>query len=777
MFFLGWASLGGAEVWNVERTMAYLEANAPLLEMTGCDSCATMPIALADAPYKNNPADDPAPWVGTDDPDMADFYGFYPTQMEGLYDGNVEVTITESIGDGGTASTQRRKTKEMRVSGVLLAQTRVALAKGGAWFRNMLASAGCDTPGSCAGMDLCFFVDCPADLAQGDYYQRTLRDVVLSDGPTITQAYGQLSSGVYMDKVEFTLVAATPWIYGPIDDLGSTLGSAGTTNGVIVVDEEVPALPDCQFFSPAPISDPTVPPLPSPPRPPAISSTMHPPLPYQSGFSIFIPQDHVPDVLEAVLVITLTTGVQAARWVRLRLFAVPLGFDQKIGDMDPCSYCGDITITYIPPNSQFVIDGMNQTVTIIDTAGNTYPANNLVFTGGGLPASWASITCALPYWMAVEFSGPVDPHNLFVTGAASDSSTFNTNIGSWTNGPNDGTPRATLARDTGQFHNSPASMKVNWPSGSTDRPQVQVTGLVPGQTYQLGMWVLTPPTARVRLDLQSDGGVQSNVVTTLRTNLAIDPNATATANYSLAAGTGGSAGFTAQTSGSPNSTTFVRSTWTVGTSAVSGSITSGPSNASRAAVSPGLTYTASGLVRSSVAQRIAIQVHWFDSAGAFLTSSAATTVVLVANTWTAISAAALLAPANAAFASVAFSAVVGGGGVNWGAGNTFDVSSVMVELTSTAGTFFSGATSGTGSVSYFWTSTANASPSIATTVAAWQYLTVNVVPTASTRTVRLSNANGTSPTGDIYVDDFVLRDVTTSENSIVKVDLVTARKQ
>lgn len=511
MFFLGWASLGGAEVWNIERTTAYLDANAPMLEITGCDTCATLPIALADAPYKNNPADDPAPWVGADDPDLADFYGFYPMAMEGLHDSTVQVTITESIGDGGTASAQRHKTRELRVSGVIMARTRVALTKGAAWFRNVLATAGCDTPGSCAGMDLCFFVDCPADVTEGDYYQRTLRDVVLSQGPTVTQVYGQLSSGVFMDKVEFTLIAATPWVYGPIDDLGSTLGNAGTTTGVIVVDEEVPALPDCQYISASQVVDPTVPPLPQPPRPPSIMSTLLPPLPYQSGYSIFIPQDHVPDVLEAVLVVTLTTGSQAARWVRVRLFAAPLGFTQKVGDLDPCSFCGDITVTYIPPNSQFVIDGMNQTITIIDGAGNVYPANHLAFSGSGMQAAWASVTCALAYWATVEFSGPVTASNMFVTGVPSDSSTFNTNIGSWTNGINDGTPRATIARSTSQFHNSPASMRVNWPSGSTDRPQVQISGLVPGRIYELSMWALAP-TARVRLDLQSDGGVQSNLV-------------------------------------------------------------------------------------------------------------------------------------------------------------------------------------------------------------------------------------------------------------------------
>jgi len=60
MYFLGWMSLAGAEVWNIQRTLTYVRANLPTLDMSGCDECATLALALGDSPYKNNPVDDNA---------------------------------------------------------------------------------------------------------------------------------------------------------------------------------------------------------------------------------------------------------------------------------------------------------------------------------------------------------------------------------------------------------------------------------------------------------------------------------------------------------------------------------------------------------------------------------------------------------------------------------------------------------------------------------------------------------------------------------------------
>jgi len=1211
MYFLGWMSLAGAEVWNIQRTLTYVRANLPTLDMSGCDECATLALALGDSPYKNNPVDDNAPWIADDEPDLNDFYGFYPMSMEGLYDHTLTATVTQMSGDGGFISTPRHQTKDIRVTGVLLARTQIALVKGRAWLNNALSGSRCLNSGpGCNGDDLCFFATCPADSAEGDYYLRTVRDVALIEGPNVVETYDKLPSGAWMDLMEFNLVAATPFIYGPLDYLGSTMGtsdttvpinplvvvgethgsmsqventvtlpqgvgvgdllvlawgsdyprtqplpgdwqiiardyenyfsgevawkiatasdiavptvtvtvagtaggswtcsayqagtfhtdrastaaraaicapptsgqkiesltdsfdritpdvmaepgydelviadgpisywkmgedsgplvadtlgwvplsfgnttgvlrgepaiapglgpslrvsdgnhgtltghaptelrppltwegwvspntigypSAGfvnnwpgwfvieltdstyegrydqfvviieevlrrratpsdapetpeatetpealrasvqvnlqpkittvdtvqhlvvvvdatnvtlyqngalletvphglsnllfwgpgssarfmlgnaewndtfrgrasnwavydkaltaeqvanhwakgnttpppvpptpsqidpakwqvldgtvtwsngrvalteapaphyttlasveafdlrdsqahiqveplpgqgsvttlslassvagnteairfvainiagnrylyytindggdysevgetynptlhawwrirmargvvywetspdgkdwtvrrtatpdstfdsvnmqvyldpmpdatpdtayldnvnvvpsmplrlvqhfikgtstgtlpqamapftsspgalasyfvsrnvgamaealtcstgekqwatslTTNGNIVtnsalymeyspaettrlvvwsaapsgvltqdgayylnlevlpnsvpglaLDSQPPRLPECPYIPPLTIVDPEAPTVPPPPRPPSVSNSLQPPAPYMSGYSLFIPAERVPESLDAVLIITLTTGADAARWVRLRLYAAPLGYQQKLEDLDPCSFCGDITVTYIPPNSKFVIDGMSQVVYIEDTAGNQYSASHLVFSGTGQPAQWASVTCGMDYWLAVEFTGTERQVNMFfVNGGWAgqpdkviDSSTFTVDLGGWTNGFYDGSPRAVLARDTAQFESTPASMRVNWPVGSTDRPQVVIGNLTAGRTYIMSMWVKSP-TARISLSLEQGGTIQA----------------------------------------------------------------------------------------------------------------------------------------------------------------------------------------------------------------------------------------------------------------------------
>jgi hypothetical protein len=51
-------------------------------------------------------------------------------------------------------------------------------------------------------------------------------------------------------------------------------------------------------------------------------------------------------------------------------------------------------------------------------------------------------------------------------------------------------------------------MKVNWPAGSKDRPQVVLNDLTIGDTYKLSAWVKSP-TARITLGIDDVGSVQA----------------------------------------------------------------------------------------------------------------------------------------------------------------------------------------------------------------------------------------------------------------------------
>jgi hypothetical protein len=189
--------------------------------------------------------------------------------------------------------------------------------------------------------------------------------------------------------------------------------------------------------------------------------------------------------------------------------------------------------------------------------------------------------------------------------------------------------------------------------------------------------------------------------TTTRTNLARNARVAidAPAGYGPIAGTGTTPTTAQVLTGGPtvNTPTFRRATFPAATTAVSGGIYAGVPGSTGAnpyviPVTAGQPYTASMDVRCSKAQRIALTAIFFDAAGATLgTTIVGTAAVLAANTWTRLSVAGT-APANAVQVIISATAVVGTGGVNWAAGDTLDISRVLVEQTALTapGTFFDG---------------------------------------------------------------------------------------
>lgn len=196
---------------------------------------------------------------------------------------------------------------------------------------------------------------------------------------------------------------------------------------------------------------------------------------------------------------------------------------------------------------------------------------------------------------------------------------------------------------------------------------------------------------------------------TVRTNLAVDPDATSTV-WTQVAGTGGAAATTNQTATPPaTSASYRRVTWSTATTAASGGIVAGTTNSNRATVAAGTTYTGSLQVRCSKVQRLQCQIAWYNSAGTLLSTSLGTATVLAANTWTSLSCTAA-APATAVAASVQVIAVAGTSGTTWAVGNTLEATSLLVEASAAAGVFFSGADPADGWF-YSWNGTANASTS------------------------------------------------------------------
>lgn len=199
-----------------------------------------------------------------------------------------------------------------------------------------------------------------------------------------------------------------------------------------------------------------------------------------------------------------------------------------------------------------------------------------------------------------------------------------------------------------------------------------------------------------------------------RTNLAPNPRAATVStgfNYNAAGGTAGTS------RGVEGTTTFGRCAWTAaGTQSGAGGIYAGQTGASTYEIdtSPGLAYSWSALVRCSKAQRVATRTYFYDSAGTQLLQVInPTPVVLTAGAWTYVKNENAVAPAGTVRMLALCYATTGTGWVQWAAGDTLDMTQVIVEQAATVGPFFDGATPGDVDYRYLWSSAANASTSLA----------------------------------------------------------------
>lgn len=245
MAFGGFLSLGGTEIANASRTRAYAGEIVPMLGMEDCWDCADLAEVLGDDPY-TTPLIDRPDWFTDHDPDSADFCGFYPLEIEGIDDGVREATVTELALDGAVVGAPRYRSREIKVTGLLIGATDAAVTYGLAWLSKALEGSPCRDSEGCTGDHLCYYSACPPmctdspalDVWPGEVtpahhesqfylcdggliesaaracsvdYERTLYQVSLTSGPTIVERYNSHCGSLL--RVEFTLVAGVPFAF------------------------------------------------------------------------------------------------------------------------------------------------------------------------------------------------------------------------------------------------------------------------------------------------------------------------------------------------------------------------------------------------------------------------------------------------------------------------------------------------------------------------------------------------------------------------------------
>jgi hypothetical protein len=239
--------------------------------------------------------------------------------------------------------------------------------------------------------------------------------VLINVGPTITDKR-ETSDGGAVWTVTFTAVAGEPWIYGsevpvlegfmdpdiPVPWAGGTVPDGGylDLDGFIFPESA------CATEVFAPLQDPLFPTVIPPPLPPSVPlGNYNPPANWRRR-QITVPNNYIPLWSDVVPKISVHARDHELRNLRLRFYP-DVQADGDISD-DPCSYCGDIVISYIPQGYTLVFDGSERQVYAYDATQQRRTANGLVFATDGAPFEWPVLTCGFGY--IITFDLPQTQH-------------------------------------------------------------------------------------------------------------------------------------------------------------------------------------------------------------------------------------------------------------------------------------------------------------------------------------------------------------------------------
>lgn len=238
---------------------------------------------------------------------------------------------------------------------------------------------------------------------------RSLRKVSFNVGPTVT-GKRTTSDGAAVWTVTFTAVAGDPWEYGdetpviegfldPAVDV-PWAGGVIPAGGFVDLDGAIFTEDSCLEPTFSVISDPLCPALIPPPLPPSVSlGCFELPANWRRR-QITLPATFIPLWGEVVPKFSIHARDDDVRNLRLRFYADVEG-DGDISD-DPCAYCGDIIVSYVPQGFTLVVDGSEQTVYAVDATQRRHPVSNLLFASDGTPFDWPVLSCGMGYIVTLD---------------------------------------------------------------------------------------------------------------------------------------------------------------------------------------------------------------------------------------------------------------------------------------------------------------------------------------------------------------------------------------
>jgi hypothetical protein len=411
----GYAEFGGTEFLNAARTEKYVRA-ANTSWFRACYDTTNLPLILGET--YTTPLQDDAPWTDPYVPESYNFYGVYPLDVAGVESSTGIAGVTESTLNGGVVGRLRYSTKTIVFNVALLGADECAVEAGLRWLKVVLTGNPCSnrSDSMCGGSVFCYLScnpcipkDCIDLTGCLDQYQRTLRNVAVITGPTITSK-NKMNDGSEVWTATFTMVAGTPfefgafqpviegfmdpdveipWVGGVVPDGGSF-----TTEGVVFEDAKCstptyqPVVDDrCSFISP-------------PPQVPNIKLSCFDLAANFLRRQFVLPETYVPTWGDVVPYFEFHARFAEVRNLRVRFYADYTHTGDP--DTDPCAYCGDFVVSYIPRGSTLVFDGSEQITYVIEQGGIQKRSEHLIFGSDGNPFDWPELSCGTPYIVTID---------------------------------------------------------------------------------------------------------------------------------------------------------------------------------------------------------------------------------------------------------------------------------------------------------------------------------------------------------------------------------------
>ncbi|TDC29499.1 hypothetical protein E1211_25920 [Micromonospora sp. 15K316] len=405
--------LEATEIFNGARLEAYLDSVGSPLDTHGLCGCPTLTAeVLGDAPY-TTPAEDNAPWYDPDVPESADFAGLMVLSIDGLDDHPVTRQVTTAVAGGAALGPARVQPRTIVVTALLLGASCCAVDYGLRWLAQALS--GC-TGESCGGDCLTLYNCCPpegATAAEFERHRRTLRRVALVDGPTVVARNGDgctsgtCSVGSDILTVEFTLVAATPWMWtDPVPVLEMPVPSDDNTGCVqwCVHDGDG----ECGTCRLAGCADPTAAcgspscRVPAPPQPPAPTTCFCKSLAVNSvGYDLDL--SDWPRWFGAAPIIDVSAGSADLHRVTVTLFERTQEHDglscEEMAELERCNPHSVYEVAFVPAGGTVTLDGQVGRA-LVECGGRCERSRDVYGRDGG-PLAFPLLDCA-EYCVIVE---------------------------------------------------------------------------------------------------------------------------------------------------------------------------------------------------------------------------------------------------------------------------------------------------------------------------------------------------------------------------------------